>query len=91
MMRNRCISNYLSEQHISVDERMVSSKPILAIKQRMKAKPTKWGLKKFVVAYVNGYTIDFKLYTGKSKFSLGKGPSFDVVTSLVDKDDLGSG
>lgn len=40
---------------------------------------------------MNGYTIDFKLYKGKSKFSQGKGLSFDVVTSLVNKEYLGSG
>ncbi|CAI5678208.1 unnamed protein product [Oreochromis niloticus] len=78
MMRSRCMSNYHPKQHISVEERMV-------------ANPTKWGLKFFVLADVNGYIIDFKPYTGKSTLSSGKGVSFDVVTSLVDKDYLGSG
>lgn len=82
---------YHPRQHISVDERMVGTKARLGIKQYMKAKPTKWGLKFFVLADINGYTIDFKLYTGKSKTASGKGLSFDVVTSLVNKDYLGSG
>lgn len=38
---------------------MVASKARLAIKQYMKAKPTKWGLNSFVFADVNGYIIDF--------------------------------
>ncbi|XP_029924335.1 piggyBac transposable element-derived protein 4-like [Myripristis murdjan] len=82
---------YHPRQHISVDERMVATKARLSIKQYMKAKPTKWGLKFFVLADVNGYTVDFRLYTGKSAFASGKGLSFDVVTSLVNKDFLGSG
>lgn len=44
-----------------------------------------------MLAEVIGYTINFKLYTGGSKFSLGKGLSFDVVISLVNKEHLGSG
>ncbi len=79
MMRNRCMTVYHPKQHISVGERMVATKH------------TKWGLKFFVLTDVNGYTIDIKLYIGKSKFASGKGLSYDVVTSLVNKDFLGSG
>lgn len=52
---------YHPRQHLSVDETMVGTKARLGIKQYMKGKPTKWGLKFFVVADINGYTIDFKL------------------------------
>ncbi|XP_016116887.1 piggyBac transposable element-derived protein 4-like [Sinocyclocheilus grahami] len=91
IMRNRCMSVYHPRQNISVDERMIATKARIFFKQYMKAKPTKWGIKLFVLADVNGYTIDFKIYTGKSKFASGKGLSFDVVTSLVNRDYLGSG
>ncbi|XP_025763021.1 piggyBac transposable element-derived protein 4 [Oreochromis niloticus] len=91
MMRYHCMGNYHPKQHISVGERMVTSKARLAIKQYTKAKLTKWGLKYFVLADVNGCTIDFMLYMGKSKLLSGKGLSFDEVTSLVDKDYLGLG
>lgn len=57
----------------------------------MKAKPTKWGLKLFVLAEVNGYAVDFALYTGKSTTASGNGLSYDVVASLVKKDFLCSG
>ena len=57
----------------------------------MKAKPTKWRLKFFVLADNNSYTIDFALYTGKSSMLSGKGLSFDAVTALVKKEYLGSG
>uniref|UniRef100_A0A673I8T7 PiggyBac transposable element-derived protein domain-containing protein n=1 Tax=Sinocyclocheilus rhinocerous TaxID=307959 RepID=A0A673I8T7_9TELE len=91
IMRNRCMSVYHPRQNISVDERMIATKARIFFKQYMKAKPTKWGIKLFVLADVNGYTVDFKIYTGKSKFASGKGLSFDVVTSLVNRDYLGSG
>lgn len=89
-----CINSkgiYHPGQHLAVDERMVGTKARLGFKQYMKAKPTKWGLKLFVLADTNGYTVDFRLYTGKSKTASGKGLSFDVVNSLVNKDYLGSG
>uniref|UniRef100_A0A3B3Y6R7 PiggyBac transposable element-derived protein domain-containing protein n=1 Tax=Poecilia mexicana TaxID=48701 RepID=A0A3B3Y6R7_9TELE len=91
IMRNRCMAFYHPKQHLSVDERMVATKARIGLKQYMKAKPTKWGLKFFVLADVNGYTVDFSLYQGKSTASSGNGLSYDVVTSLVNKDYLGSG
>ena len=57
----------------------------------MKATPTKWRLKFFVLVDNDGYTIDFVLYTGRSSMSSGKGLSFDAVTALVKKEYLGSG
>ncbi len=91
IIRNTCKSIYHPKQLILVDERMVATKASLSIKQYMKAKPTKWGLKFFVLADVNGYTVDFRLYTGKTQGASGKGLSFDVVAELVNKDYLGSG
>uniref|UniRef100_A0A096LW21 Si:dkey-19f4.2 n=1 Tax=Poecilia formosa TaxID=48698 RepID=A0A096LW21_POEFO len=91
MIGTRCRALCHPRQHLAVDERMVSTKARLSIKQYMKAKPTKWGLKFFVLADKNGYTVDFQLYTGKSNVSSGKGLSFDVVTTLVRKEYLGSG
>ncbi|KAK9528088.1 hypothetical protein VZT92_014582 [Zoarces viviparus] len=90
IIRNCCKSVYHPKQHISVDER-VATKARLSMKQYMKAKPTKCGLKLFVLADVNGYTVDYKLYTGKNHGASGKGLSFDVVVELVNKDYLGSG
>lgn len=69
---------------------MAATKAKLSTKQYTKAKPTKWGLKFFVLADVNGYTVGFRLYTRKIQGASGKGLSFYVVLSLVNKD-LGSG
>uniref|UniRef100_A0A096LYF1 PiggyBac transposable element-derived protein domain-containing protein n=1 Tax=Poecilia formosa TaxID=48698 RepID=A0A096LYF1_POEFO len=84
IMRNRCMAFYHPKQHLSVDYRMVATKARIA-------KPTKWELKFFVLVDVNGYTVDFSLYQGKSTAVSGNRLSYDVVTSLVSKDYLGSG
>nr|XP_033502423.1 piggyBac transposable element-derived protein 4-like [Epinephelus lanceolatus] len=92
MVRMRCLSFYHPKQHLAVDERMVATKARLGIKQYMKAKPTKWGLKLFVLADVNGYTVNYILYTGKGTTPVsGNGLSFDVVVELVKKEHLGTG
>uniref|UniRef100_A0A673AR52 PiggyBac transposable element-derived protein domain-containing protein n=2 Tax=Sphaeramia orbicularis TaxID=375764 RepID=A0A673AR52_9TELE len=89
MICMNCKSIYHPRQHLAVDERMVRTKARFGIKQYLKGKPTKWGLKFFVLADVNGYIIDFILY--KPNRASGKGLSFDIVATLVDKDSLGSG
>uniref|UniRef100_A0A8C6SX46 PiggyBac transposable element-derived protein domain-containing protein n=1 Tax=Neogobius melanostomus TaxID=47308 RepID=A0A8C6SX46_9GOBI len=59
-----CKAHYHPKQNIAIDERMVARS---SMKQYIKNKPTKWGFKLFVLADSdNGYTIDFKIYTGKS-------------------------
>lgn len=62
------------------------------MRQYMKNKPTKYGIKLFVLAdSCNGYTVAFNVYTGRSHFSTGQGLSFDSVMSLIDTTFLGSG
>lgn len=90
-IRNACKSVYHPYQNLSVDERMVATKAKIGLKQHLKLKPCRWGIKLFVLADTNGYTTDFKIYTGQPKFMSGKGLSFDAVMSLVNKDYLGSG
>lgn len=58
----------------------------------MKAKPTKWAVKLFVLADTrNGYNTDFTIYTGKSRFISGQGLSHLAVSSLMDESLLGRG
>ncbi|CAL1596266.1 unnamed protein product [Knipowitschia caucasica] len=71
---------------------MVATKAHTGMTQYMKAKPTKWGFKLFVLAdSFNGYTVDFVIYTGKSQFSSGVGLAYDSVMSLIKPSFLGSG
>ena len=58
---------YIPHQHISIDETMIGFKGRLAWVQYMPKKPTKWGIKAWVLAdSENGYVWNFKLYTGDS-------------------------
>jgi hypothetical protein len=85
--KERCHASYQPSQNIAVDERMVKSKHRSGIRQYMKNKPTKWGIKLWVLAYSsNGYTIDFNVYIGKSEHEKppGNGLGYDVVMKLVD-------
>ncbi|KAK7175582.1 hypothetical protein R3I93_002491 [Phoxinus phoxinus] len=91
-IKHACRSFYHPRQNLSVDERMVATKAHSGMTQYMKAKPTKWGFKLFVLADSSiGYTLDFAVYTGKSVFASGVGLAYDSVMSLVDKSFLGSG
>ena len=65
--KERCKVLYHPTQKLAVDERMVKSKHRSGIRQYMKDKPTKWGVKLWVLADCdNGYTIDFNVYIGKA-------------------------
>ncbi|KAL1279170.1 hypothetical protein QQF64_025843 [Cirrhinus molitorella] len=39
----------------------------------------------------NGYTSDFTIYTGRSRFTSGQGLAYDVVSNLMDPSFLGRG
>ncbi|XP_034023560.1 piggyBac transposable element-derived protein 4-like [Thalassophryne amazonica] len=87
-----CKAHYHPRQNISINERMVTTKVYTGMTQFMKAKPTKWGFKLFVLAdSMNGYTIDFAVYTGKSQFASGVGLAYDSVMSLIKPAFLGHG
>ncbi|XP_048035758.1 piggyBac transposable element-derived protein 4-like [Megalobrama amblycephala] len=91
-IRHACKAIYHPKRNLTVDERMVACKANTGMRQYMKAKPTKWGFKLFVLAdSSNGYTVDFSVYTGKNNFPTGHGLSYDAVTSLLDCKVLGSG
>ncbi len=85
--KERCKLLYQPSQKLAVDERMVKSKHRSGMRQFMKDKPTKWGLKLWVLADSdNGYTVDFNVYTGKNaaKDISQHGLSYDVVMELMD-------
>ncbi|MCI4394954.1 hypothetical protein PGIGA_G00174820, partial [Pangasianodon gigas] len=91
-IRHACKAIYHPKRNLAVNERMVACKANTGMTQYMKAKPTKWGFKLFVLAdSSNGYTTDFSVYTGKNNYPTGHGLSYDAVTSLLDCKVLGSG
>ena len=73
---------------VSVDKRLVKSKHRSGIRQYIKNKPVKFGIKLWVLAdSENGYTCDFNVYAGKgdidydNNFSLG----YNTVMQLCDR------
>ena len=60
-------SEYEMHQQCTIDEAMIPFKGRLGFKQYLKDKPTKWGIKVFVLAdATNGYVKKIQIYTGKS-------------------------
>ncbi len=63
-------SSFQLGREVSLDESMIAFKGHLGFVQYMPKKPTKWGLKAFVVSdSVTGYAFNWVLYTGKLLFS----------------------
>jgi hypothetical protein len=85
--KDKCKTLYQPYQNVAVDERMVKSKHHSGIRQYIKNKPTKWGIKLWVLAdSATGYTYDFDIYTGHR--SADEGPSeyglgYEVVMKLA--------
>ena len=60
-------SAYTTHQEVSIDEAMIPFQGRLSFKQYMKDKPTKWGIKAFVLCDArNGYCYRMQIYTGKN-------------------------
>ena len=74
-------------EEVSIDEAMIPFKGKLGFKQYMKDKPTKWGIKVFVLADARtGYTKRIQIYTGKSNnlsSAMDGGLTTRVVLDLV--------
>ena len=86
IIKKRCTSLYQPEQYVAVDERIVKSKHRSGIRQYIKNKPVKFGLKLWVLAdSKNGYTYDFDIYASKNGNDppSEKGVGYSVVLKLV--------
>lgn len=69
-----------------------ATKAKTSMTQYMRDKPTKWGIKLFVLAdSSNGYTINFNVYIGKSHTHTVHGLSYDAVMDLIQPSYLGTG
>ena len=56
---------YKSKRELSIDESTIGFKGRLSFLQYLPKKPTKWGMKAFVLAESStGYTLKWRLYTG---------------------------
>uniref|UniRef100_A0A8C1TF05 PiggyBac transposable element-derived protein domain-containing protein n=1 Tax=Cyprinus carpio TaxID=7962 RepID=A0A8C1TF05_CYPCA len=73
------------EENHSIDEQMIPFKGKIGMKQYIKNKPHKWGIKVFTRAGVTGLVYDFEVYTGKGTVTneRGLGVAGEVVLHLV--------
>ena len=76
---------YQPRQHVAIDERMVKSRHTSGIRQYIRDKPTKCGLKYWVLAdSSNAYVVDFNIYAGKTAQGISQhGLGYDVVCKLM--------
>lgn len=83
----RLSSNYNPSRELTVDESMVPFRGRLGMKQYMKDKPTKWGIKQWMVAESEtGYVLRAVPYTGKeADGACGTGLATRVVMSLMEE------
>lgn len=77
--------HFVPRQHLSLDEGMIPSKNRLSIKQYIKSKPIKWGIKSFLLCESEtGYLMFAEIYTGKNEQLVEElGPTGSVVARLV--------
>ncbi|XP_029973972.1 piggyBac transposable element-derived protein 3-like [Salarias fasciatus] len=83
-VRANCLKVEPEENHC-IDEQMIPFKGKTGIKQYIKNKPQKWGIKVFTRAGVTGLVYDFEVYTGKGTVTneCGLGVAGEVVLRLV--------
>ena len=76
---------YDIEKSVSVDECMIAFKGRVSMCKYMPIKPSKWGLKGWVLAGSDsGYAYNWKLYTGKEYDRAAVGLGWSVVVSLTE-------
>ena len=64
---SRGLALYQPSKNLTIDEHLVKSCHRSEILQYIKDKPTRWGIKLWVLAdSSNGYTADFNVYIGKA-------------------------
>lgn len=80
-----CKAAYHPRQKLSIDERMLATKARLGFKQYLPLKPTKWGIKLFVLADMHGYTWKYFIYEGKTAEQLTDGLGYSAVMRLLER------
>ena len=84
-LKGRFKSLYQPRQHVATDERMVKSRHRSGLRQYIRDKPTKWGIKYWVLAdSSNAYVVDFNIYAGRADSGISNhGLGYDVIRKLM--------
>ncbi|XP_063757603.1 piggyBac transposable element-derived protein 4-like [Eleginops maclovinus] len=83
-LKDRFQELYEVNGFVSVDESMVKFKGRLSFRQYLPLKPTKWGIKVWVMAESStGYVSNFQVYTGRKAGGSEKGLAHRVVMDLA--------
>ena len=76
-------SNFSLGRELSIDESMIGTKARISFLQYLPKKPTKWGVKVWVLSdSATGYIHKFKIYTGKDD-AITHGLAYSVFTELM--------
>ena len=84
--KSRCAKLYQPRQNLAIHEHIVKSRHRSGIRQYIKDKPTKLGIKPWVLAdSSNGYTVDFRVYIGRAAAGEASdhGLAYDIVVKLM--------
>jgi DNA excision repair protein ERCC-6 len=65
MLKNRCVNNFVPEEHLAYDESMVKYFGKHSCKQFIRGKPIRFGYKIWSLNTKDRYLINFELYQGK--------------------------
>ena len=75
---------YTMHKEICIDERMIPYTGRVSFKQFVKNKPTRWGIKAFLLCdAVTGYVYDMKIYTGREGQTRAKNLAQNIVLELT--------
>ena len=81
-IQNKFEEEYYPSKNISIDECMIPFKGRLGIKQYIKSKPTKWGIKAFLLCdSATAYCYRFEIYIAKN--SVFEGENLGLTTAVV--------
>ena len=91
VVSHTCFDSYVARKENSIDEAVIKFREILAFRQYLPAKPTKFGIKVWVHAdSTNGYACEFQVYVGrppgvKTEVGLGKYVVLELTGKLIRK------
>ena len=88
---DKCKKHFHPSRNLSIDESIIGTKSRISFRQYIKNKPTKWGVKMFVLAdSKTGFIVNFEIYTGKRDVPDDKGATYHTCMRLLENH-LGQG